>query len=45
MTGVAKLRLASLMQLFKSLTAALLTHVVFGYNDVVCECVTCCATR
>ena len=32
--GVSKLRLASPMRLSRSLTAALLTLVVFVYNDV-----------
>ena len=44
MRGVAKPLLSSCVQLFKILTAALLTHVVFVFSDVVLECATCCAT-
>ena len=38
--GVGKRRLASRMQLFKSLTAAFLTPAVFVYGDVLRRCAT-----
>ena len=42
---MAKVRSASRMQLFRTLTAALLTHVVIVYSHVVYGCASCCGPR